>query len=183
MTPESTLRADSQANGSAIDAQAGAAAGFTGSAPREHHRPVRGCGSTAPSAGWFLAQCEDGYWWGELEADTTLESDYIPYLHLLGKLSSDKTKKLGKLRPGQRQLPDGGWGLFPGGASELNATVKAYVGLRLAGDSASAPHLQAAKRRKSTNWVAWSRPIRTCASTWRCSARSSGATLRQFRPS
>src|SRR5437016_14451606 len=30
-------------------------------------------------------QAEEGYWQGELEADSTLESDYIYYLHVLGK--------------------------------------------------------------------------------------------------
>ena len=30
-------------------------------------------------------QDEEGYWLGELEADTTLESDYIYYLFVLGK--------------------------------------------------------------------------------------------------
>jgi hypothetical protein len=30
-------------------------------------------------------QTQEGYWVGELEADTTLESDYIYYLFVLGK--------------------------------------------------------------------------------------------------
>jgi nitrogen fixation protein FixH len=34
------------------------------------------------------SQCEEGYWIAELEADTTLESDYITYLHVLGKFES-----------------------------------------------------------------------------------------------
>ncbi|MGC1965723.1 MAG: hypothetical protein WA673_04640, partial [Candidatus Acidiferrales bacterium] len=45
----------------------------------------------ARSTEWLLsAQNQEGYWWGELEADTTLESDYILYLHILGKLDSPK---------------------------------------------------------------------------------------------
>ncbi|MGH9763160.1 MAG: hypothetical protein ACREAC_20225, partial [Blastocatellia bacterium] len=40
--------------------------------------------SVARATDWLLsAQAQEGYWWGELEADTTLESDYILYLHLL----------------------------------------------------------------------------------------------------
>ena len=35
----------------------------------------------------------------------------------------------------RRQLPDGGWNIYFGGPSELNATVKAYVALKLAGDA------------------------------------------------
>ncbi len=96
---------------------------------------------------WLLsAQHSDGFWWGELEADTTLESDYIFFLHVIGQSQSDKIPKLAKYIRA-RQLADGGWSIFPGGPSELNATVKAWVALRIAGDSASSSHLERAKRR------------------------------------
>ena len=99
------------------------------------------------SRDWMLAaQAQEGYWWGELEADTTLESDYILYLHILGQLKSEKTAKLARYIR-ERQLEDGGWYIFYGGPSELNATVKAYVALRLAGDAATAPHMQRAKQK------------------------------------
>jgi squalene-hopene/tetraprenyl-beta-curcumene cyclase len=101
----------------------------------------------ARSTHWFLsAQKQEGYWWGELEADTTLESDYILYLHILGRLDSDKIAKLANYIRA-RQLPDGGWNIFAGGPSELNATVKAYVALRLAGDAASSPALKQAREK------------------------------------
>ena len=94
---------------------------------------------------WLLsAQEREGYWWGELEADTTLESDYVVYLHIRGLLDSPKVAKLAKYIRG-KQLADGGWNIFPDGPAELNATIKAYVALRLAGDPASAPHLERAK--------------------------------------
>ncbi len=94
---------------------------------------------------WFLsAQTQEGYWWAELEADTTLESDYILYLHILGQIDSPKVAKLAKYIR-NRQLEDGGWNIFYAGPAELNATVKAYVALRLAGDSATAPHMERAK--------------------------------------
>jgi squalene-hopene/tetraprenyl-beta-curcumene cyclase len=96
---------------------------------------------------WFLsAQKQEGYWWGELEADTTLESDYILYLHILGRLKSDRVPKLANYIR-QRQLADGGWNIFEGGPSELNATVKAYVALRLAGDASNSPSLVRARER------------------------------------
>ncbi|MGA3293986.1 MAG: squalene--hopene cyclase [Candidatus Acidiferrales bacterium] len=99
------------------------------------------------SADWFLStQDAAGYWWGELEADTTLESDYILYLHVLGELPSEKVTQLARYIR-DRQLPDGGWNIFHGGPAELNATVKAWVALRLAGDSAAAPHLERAKNK------------------------------------
>src|ERR1700693_1592248 len=99
------------------------------------------------SAEWLLsAQSQDGYWWGELEADTTLESDYILYLHVLGQLDSPKVEKLANYIR-KKQLPDGGWNIFEGGPSELNATVKAYLALRLAGDAMDAPHVVLGKEK------------------------------------
>src|SRR5262250_2703006 len=79
-------------------------------------------------------QHETGYWLGELEADTTLESDYIYYLHVLGKADPERIAKLASYVR-RRQLPDGGWSIYPGGPSELNATCKAYFALKLAGDA------------------------------------------------
>ena len=61
-------------------------------------------------------QAEQGYWQGELEADTTLESDYIYYLHVLSKADPGRIQKLANYVR-QRQLPDGGWSIYPGGHS------------------------------------------------------------------
>src|ERR1700687_3284498 len=90
-------------------------------------------------------QAEQGYWQGELEADTTLESDYIYYLHVLGKADPQRIAKLANYVR-RRQLPDGGWSIYPGGPSELNATCKAYFALKLAGDSIEATHLVQARK-------------------------------------
>jgi squalene-hopene/tetraprenyl-beta-curcumene cyclase len=89
-------------------------------------------------------QATDGYWQGELEADSTLESDYIYYLFVLGKADPVRVAKLANYVR-SKQLEDGGWNLYPGGPSELNATCKAYFALKLAGDDANAPHLTAAR--------------------------------------
>lgn len=91
-------------------------------------------------------QAQEGYWLGELEADTTLESDYVLYLHVLGKADPERIGKLASYVR-RRQLPDGGWHIYFGGPCELNATVKAYLALRLAGDAANAPHMELARRR------------------------------------
>jgi len=89
-------------------------------------------------------QVDSGYWVGELEADTTLESDYIYYLHVLGKADPCRIAKLANYVR-QRQLPDGGWSIYPGGPSELSATCKAYFALKLAGDAQDSPHMLRAK--------------------------------------
>lgn len=85
-------------------------------------------------------QAPEGFWCGELEADTTLGSDYIYYLHLIGRPDRDRIRRLAaQIR--RHQLPEGGWNTYAGGPSELNATLKAWIALRLAGDSADAPNL------------------------------------------
>jgi squalene-hopene/tetraprenyl-beta-curcumene cyclase len=135
MTPEARLRVEA--------AHTGAGQGTAVVQTRDLESQIEQ--AISRSRDWMLAaQAQDGYWWGELEADTTLESDYILYLHILGQLKSEKTAKLARYIR-ERQLPDGGWYIFYGGPSELNATVKAYVALRLAGDSASAPNMRLAK--------------------------------------
>jgi squalene-hopene/tetraprenyl-beta-curcumene cyclase len=89
-------------------------------------------------------QAEEGYWLGELEADTTLESDYIYYLYVLGKADPERIAKLATYVR-RHQLPDGGWNIFPGGPSDLNATCKAYFALKLVGDDIDAPHMKQAR--------------------------------------
>ena len=89
-------------------------------------------------------QTEEGFWLGELEADTTLESDYIYYLFVLGKADPDRIAKLATYVR-RRQLEDGGWSIYPGGPSELNATCKAYFALKLAGDPIDSSHMTRAR--------------------------------------
>ncbi len=91
-------------------------------------------------------QAPEGYWAGELQADSTLESDYIFFLHVIGEFDPRRIEKLARYIR-RRQREDGGWNTYVGGASELNATVKAYVGLLLAGDSPEAPHMLRARSR------------------------------------
>jgi squalene-hopene/tetraprenyl-beta-curcumene cyclase len=137
MTPEARLRIQGPLGGSSHASATAPARDLASQAEQAIGRTVN----------WLLsAQNREGYWWAELEADTTLESDYILYLHILGQLNSPKVPKLAKYIR-DRQLPDGGWNIFYGGPSELNATVKAWVALRLAGDSSTAPHLESAKKK------------------------------------
>jgi squalene-hopene/tetraprenyl-beta-curcumene cyclase len=91
-------------------------------------------------------QAAEGYWVGELEADTTLESDYIFYLHILDKADPQRVGKLANYIR-QRQLADGGWNIYFGGPSELNASVKAYFALKLAGDRPDQAHMERARSR------------------------------------
>jgi len=99
------------------------------------------------SMDWLLrAQEPEGYWIGELEADTTLESDYVLYEYVLDRCGPQKIEKLANYIR-QRQLADGGWSIYAGGPSEINATAKAYFALKLAGDAPDAAHMELARKR------------------------------------
>src|SRR3954452_11464179 len=88
----------------------------------------------------FSQQHEDGYWCGELEADTTLESDYILLHTLLGTGYPERHQKCANyiLR---HQNEDGGWPIYNGGPSNISAAVKAYQGLKLVGFTMDHPAL------------------------------------------
>ncbi len=89
-------------------------------------------------------QHEDGRWEGELTVDSTLCSDYIIYMHWCDRVDATlQAKCAAHIR--RRQLPDGGWNIYVGGPSEVNASVKGYLALKLAGDSPSAPWMQEAR--------------------------------------
>src|ERR1051325_12124313 len=77
-------------------------------------------------------QKPDGHWVGELVVDSTLCSDYVLFMHWLGEVNHALQERCVRhiLR---RQLRDGGWNIYYGGPSEINASVKAYFALKLAG--------------------------------------------------
>jgi len=77
-------------------------------------------------------QKPEGYWVGELMVDSTLASDTIIYRHWAGKVDKAwQRKAVNHIL--SMQLPDGGWNIYYGGPSEVNATIKAYLALKLAG--------------------------------------------------
>lgn len=94
---------------------------------------------------WLIEQQhDDGYWVGELEGDTILESEYALLLAFLGRENDDEVRLCANYIRGQ-QLPEGGWAIYPGGPLEISASVKSYFTLKIAGDSAEAEHMLRAK--------------------------------------
>ncbi|HTT21052.1 MAG TPA: squalene--hopene cyclase, partial [Candidatus Sulfotelmatobacter sp.] len=94
----------------------------------------------------FSQQHEDGYWCGELEADTTLESDYILMHTLLGTGSQERFQKCAN-QILCHQNEDGGWPIYNGGPSNISASVKAYFGLKLVGYKPDDPALVRARKK------------------------------------
>ncbi len=123
---------------------------------RSQHALSEAAGVAALRAAEALLDLQrpEGFWCGELLADTSLESDFILlqlWLH---------PPKEGPWRPPaperilkashtilDRQLSDGGFSIYPGGPADLNASVKAYAALKLARvDSAREPMRLARQR-------------------------------------
>jgi len=94
----------------------------------------------------FSRQDSEGYWCGELEADTTLESDYVLLRTLLGTGNQERFQKCCNwiLR---HQNEDGGWPIYLHGPSNVSASVKAYFALKLTGYSPDHPVLVRARKK------------------------------------
>lgn len=101
-------------------------------------------------------QRPEGYWWGELTADTTLESDYILLQLWLHPPQSGQAEwqppNWARIRKAcrsilSRQLPDGGFNIYARGPADVSATTKAYFALRLCGYDLDDPRIKAARER------------------------------------
>src|SRR6204780_2532337 len=85
-------------------------------------------------------QHPDGYWCGELEADSMLEADYI-FLHTLletgdpGPMGRALTERM------RYQNDDGSWSLYPGGPGNISLSVKCYSSAKLMGIGPDDPRL------------------------------------------
>lgn len=89
-------------------------------------------------------QKADGHWVGELMVDSTLCSDYVLFMHWVGEVDAELEQRCVRhIR--KRQLADGGWNIYYDGPSEINASVKAYFALKLAGHSPDEVFMQEAR--------------------------------------
>ena len=89
-------------------------------------------------------QKPEGYWVGELMVDSTLVSDTVAYHHWNGKVDPEWQRKAVN-HIFSMQLPDGGWNIYYGGPSDVNATIKAYLALKLAGVPVTDPRMLRAR--------------------------------------
>ncbi len=95
---------------------------------------------------WLLArQAESGFWCGELEGDTTLESYMILIEAFFDRRGSARTQSLARTIRDEA-LPDGGWSQYRGGPADLSVSCLSYFALKVAGEAADAPHMQRARQ-------------------------------------
>jgi len=103
--------------------------------------------SSAPKAGTFdpeqsieaatraliAMQQPDGHWVFELEADATIPAEYVLLRHYLAKPIATELEAKIAVYLRRTQGKHGGWPLFPDGAFDMSASVKAYFALKMIG--------------------------------------------------
>jgi squalene-hopene/tetraprenyl-beta-curcumene cyclase len=90
-------------------------------------------------------QQQSGFWCGELEGDSILQSEYILLQFIIEQENDPRLPKIANHLRRQQRASDGAWTQYPGGRPDLSATVKAYFALKLLGDSVDAPHMKKAR--------------------------------------
>ena len=94
----------------------------------------------------YLLSCQapDGHWVGELEANSTVTSEYLLFCRLLDRVDRERERKIvNYLR--RQQLGDGGWSIYEKGPANLSATLKAYFAMKVAGVAPDDPAMNAAR--------------------------------------
>ncbi|HET7102579.1 MAG TPA: squalene--hopene cyclase [Terracidiphilus sp.] len=89
-------------------------------------------------------QHPDGYWCGELEADSMLEADYI-FLHTLLESGDPGRLRRALAEMMRYQNDDGSWSIYPGGPGNISLSVKCYFSAKLMGLGPDDPRLTAAR--------------------------------------
>jgi squalene-hopene/tetraprenyl-beta-curcumene cyclase len=101
--------------------------------------------SIAAARDWLLARQEPaGFWCGELEGDTTLESYMILLEAFFGRRGSSKIRDLARVIRDET-LPAGGWSQYPGGPPDLSVSCLSYFALKVAGEPVDAPAMRASR--------------------------------------
>ncbi|MCZ2076813.1 MAG: squalene--hopene cyclase [Bryobacterales bacterium] len=126
-------------------------------AQAELQQLAAGIRTSATAAANALLKIQDpqGYWCGDLTADSTLESDYILLQLWLYPPEPDQPwhpPTWNRIRKAvrfilERQLSDGGWSIYEGGPSEINATARAYTAMKIAGEDSESPAMVRARSR------------------------------------
>ena len=95
----------------------------------------------------FLSiQNEKGYWVFDLEADTTIPSEYVLLQRFLGRKIPEDLKRRFATYLRNRQLENGGWPLYYEGEANISASIKSYFALKQLGDSPDDSHMVRARR-------------------------------------
>jgi squalene-hopene/tetraprenyl-beta-curcumene cyclase len=86
----------------------------------------------------------DGYWWGELESNNSMEAEYLMLTYFLGKIDQEKWRKAANYIL-SKQREDGSWGQYYQAPGDVSTSVECYFALNLAEHSADSEPLKKAR--------------------------------------
>ena len=94
---------------------------------------------------WLLERQDPaGFWWGELESNASITSEYLLLTHHLGIGDRELWDGIAKYLRAQ-QRPEGFWPQYRDGPGDVSTSVEAYFALKLAGDDPDAAHMARAR--------------------------------------
>jgi len=91
-----------------------------------------------------LQSPEQGYWVGEVEANSSLTSEYVFFMHFMESVDELRQRKMIHYLK-ETQHPEGYWNIHYGGPGDLSTTLEAYAAMRLAGDNPTSPGMVRAR--------------------------------------
>ena len=89
-------------------------------------------------------QYPDGYWWGELESNPTMEAEYLLLTYFLEAVDQARWQKLTNYIL-SKQREDGSWGQYYGAPGDISTSVECYFALKLAGVQPGSPEMTRAR--------------------------------------
>lgn len=89
-------------------------------------------------------QHPEGYWHRPLEANATMDAQYVFFMHFMGRVDAERQDRI-VAHLLATQLPDGSWSLYPGAPGHLSNTIEAYAAMKMAGLPADNPALARAR--------------------------------------
>ena len=89
-------------------------------------------------------QYPEGYWWGELESNPTMEAEYLMLCHFTGRHDPERWRKVCNYIL-SKQRDDGSWGQYYDAPGDLSTSVECYFALKLAGHSPDSEPLKKAR--------------------------------------
>ena len=97
------------------------------------------------SHGYFReSQHRDGFWWGELESNPTMEAEYLMLSHFLDRRNPERWRKVANYIL-TKQQDDGSWGQYYDAPGDVSTSVECYFALKLAGHHSDSPELLRAR--------------------------------------
>ena len=89
-------------------------------------------------------QYPEGYWWGELESNPTMEAEYLLLTYFLDVVDKERWRKLANFIL-SRQRDDGSWGQYFGAPGDVSTSVECYFALKLSGVPADSAEMRKAR--------------------------------------